>query len=143
MSDWFYIGVDIVRVLVERNQSLFANAKRRFPYADITRQMLPRADLILCRDCLVHLSFDDIRLALRNFHRSGATYLPTTNFGPHRINEAIATGDWRPLNFQAEPFNFPPPLRRLVEGCAEMNSAYADKSLSLWRLQGHSRLYLK
>ena len=130
-----YLGVDIVAAVVERNQAAFANPRRQFQHADIARQVLPRADLILCRDCLVHLSFADMRQALRNFVRSGSTYLLTTNFAPHRTNADISTGDWRPLNFLAEPFNFPAPLHRLIEGCTEMNAIYTDKSLSLWRLE--------
>ena len=51
-----------------------------------------------------------------------------------------AAFDWRPLNFQAEPFNFPLPLRSLLEGCTEMNSRYADKSLSLWRFRDIEQL---
>ena len=135
-----YLGVDIVAAIVERNQRSFAHGqKRRFIHADITRQVLPRADLILCRDCLVHLAFEEILQALRHFRHSGATYLLTTNFGSHRTNATIATGDWRPLNFETQPFGFPPPLRRLVEGCTEMGSIYADKSLSLWRFADLAR----
>ena len=37
--------------------------------ADITRDPLPRADAILCRDCLVHLSFANIAAAVDQFQR--------------------------------------------------------------------------
>jgi glycosyltransferase involved in cell wall biosynthesis len=130
-----YVGVDIVPAIVERNQALFGAANRSFVVADVTRQVLPHADLILCRDCLVHFSFEDIWLALGNFVRSGTAYLLATNFGVQRANAAIDTGDWRPLNFLAEPFRFPPPVRALIEGCTEMGGCYADKGLSLWRLK--------
>jgi glycosyltransferase involved in cell wall biosynthesis len=129
-----YLGVDIVGALVERNLALCANARRSFRQADLTSDILPHADLIFCRDALVHMSFDGIRRALKNFVASGATFLLTTNFGPHRRNAEIVTGDWRPLNFEAPPFDFPAPIRRLIEDCTEMGGIYADKSLSLWRL---------
>ncbi len=46
------IGVDIVPA-VERARA----AGGDFCLADITREPLPRAQAILCRDCLIHLSF--------------------------------------------------------------------------------------
>ena len=42
--------------------------------------------MILCRDCLVHLTFDDARAALQNLRRSGSKYLLTTTFtDPHPV----------------------------------------------------------
>ena len=128
-----YIGADIVSPLVERNRDLHGNEKVEFLVADITRDPLPRADAILCRDCLVHLSFANITRALRNFSESGSTYLLTTTFPEHRGNTDIEDGDWRLLNFQEPPFDYPEPLRLINEQCTEMEGAYDDKSLALWR----------
>src|SRR5262249_51841119 len=52
----------------------------RFLVADIPRDALPAADLILCRDCLVHLSFENILRAISRFRASGAEWLLTTTF---------------------------------------------------------------
>lgn len=123
-----YTGADVVAELIERNQRLYGGEGRRFVTADLTRDALPRADLILCRECLVHLSFRDARAVLRNFRRSGSTYLLVTTHAKVRENEEIATGDWRPLNLQLPPLNFPPPLRLLVE------DEELGKCLGLWRL---------
>jgi hypothetical protein len=101
---------------------------------DVTQNFLPRCDLILCRDFLVHLSLAEIFSALRRFHQSGAKYLLTTTFPNTQINADIQTGDWRTLNFQAAPFNFPAPLHLLNERCTENNGKYADKSLGLWKI---------
>jgi hypothetical protein len=62
-----YIGVDIVGELIERNQRIYKGDGIHFAVADLTRDPLPQADLILCRDCLVHLSFENIRRVLKNF----------------------------------------------------------------------------
>jgi glycosyltransferase involved in cell wall biosynthesis len=129
-----YIGIDIVPELVARNQRTFSGNKRRFIRANIIHDDLPRTDVIFCRDCLVHLSFHDIQHTLQNFKRSGATYVLTTSFPKLTANVDIVTGDWRPLNLQLKPFNFPMPLRMMVEGCTEAGGRYADKSLALWRL---------
>lgn len=52
-----YVGADIVAVIVDRNAARYASPKRRFVRLDLTRDPLPPADVVLCRDCLVHLSF--------------------------------------------------------------------------------------
>jgi hypothetical protein len=127
-----YTGADIVGELIERNQR-YAKAGVRFQQLDLLGDRLPQVDLVLCRDCLVHFSFDHVRQALRNLRASGSTYLLTTTF-PHVVNNHdIRTGDWRALNLEAAPLHFPPPLRLLVEGCTE-HASYTDKSLGLWRL---------
>jgi hypothetical protein len=132
LSDVMYIGVDVVRSLVERNELGHGGTRRQFIVSDIVTDPLPEADLILCRDCLVHLSYREIGEALRNFRRSGAAYLLTTTFTEVDENRDITTGDWRPLNMCKPPFNFPEPTELIVENCKEAEGAYADKSLGLW-----------
>ena len=63
-------------------------------HLDITRDRLPRVDLILCRDVLPHLSFADIARAVDNFKRSGATWLLTNTFVDRPRNDDIPTGAW-------------------------------------------------
>ncbi|HJY33225.1 MAG TPA: class I SAM-dependent methyltransferase, partial [Vicinamibacterales bacterium] len=57
-----YTGADIVAAIVEANERRFggAGSGRRFVRLDLTRDPLPQADVVLCRDCLVHLSFENI-----------------------------------------------------------------------------------
>src|SRR5439155_3125750 len=62
-----YVGVDVVAELIERNRRLYAGNARRFLTLDMTLEPLPRADLVFCRDGLVHLSFADIFKALAQF----------------------------------------------------------------------------
>jgi hypothetical protein len=88
----------------------------------------------LSRDCLVHFSNADIIRALRNFKASGAKYLLMTTFTNKRVNTDVMNGDWRPLNFQLEPFNLPVPLVLINEKCTEGGGTYSDKSLGLWSL---------
>jgi hypothetical protein len=109
-----YIGADIVPELIESDDLLYGSLNRSFIVADITRDGLPKADLILCRECFVHLSYRFIRAALANFQKSGAGYLLTTTY-PGETNHDILTGQWRPLNLEASPFNFPSPLEVIEE----------------------------
>jgi hypothetical protein len=127
-----YVGVDIVPQVVGQNRSRYESQIKKFYALDITKDFLPQCDLILCRDCLVHLSFSDIFAALRNLRDSGAKYLLTTTFPKRRENTDIRTGDWRTLNFQLPPFNFPPPRQLINERCTEANGKFTDKSLGLW-----------
>lgn len=129
-----YIGVDVVGQIIARNQREHGGGNRTFLLADLTRDPLPRADLILSRDCLVHFSFADIHAALENFRRSGAQFLLTTTFLDRTRNTNIRTGGWRVLNLQAPPFDFPPPLAMIDERCTHTDGIYRDKRLALWPL---------
>jgi len=130
-----YTGGELLEELVEQNRRLHGGPDRIFAQLDLTASNLPTADLLLCRDCLVHLSFADIDKALRNIRRSSLAYLLTTTFPAESVNADIVTGDWRPLNLQAAPFNLPTPVELINEGCTEGDGAFADKSLGLWRIR--------
>lgn len=133
-----YIGGDIVPALVEKNNKLFGNEKRSFRAVDITCDTLPKVDAIFCRDCLVHLPLFDIQAALENFKKSGATWLLTTTFTARKTNPDITAGQWRPINLQVPPFNWPAPERVIDEKCTEITAdggTYEDKVIGVWRLR--------
>jgi hypothetical protein len=127
-------GVDVVPELRERNVQRHSAPGREFLTADITRDPLPKADLILCRDCLGHFPTMEICRTLRNFQRSGAQWLLMTTFTRIRPYRDLPVGGWQTVNFQIPPFNLPEPSRLVVEHCSEGGGAYADKSLGLWHL---------
>jgi hypothetical protein len=130
-----YIGADIVEELMRRNQKLFSTPLRRFIVCDITKGPVPIVDLVLCRDLLVHLSYQDAFAALRNMRLSGSKYLLTTTFTERSHNFDIpTTGKWRPLNLKLAPFKFGEPLLLVNEKCTEGDGAWSDKSLGLWRI---------
>lgn len=129
-----YIGADIVPELIADNEEKYANAQRRFTTLDITSDSLPEADLLFCRDCLVHLSFADIHQALANIRSHNISYLFTTTFLLCQTNEDITTGDWRPLNLETDPFNLPEPTLIISEQCTEGEGLYQDKSMALWEV---------
>ena len=129
-----YVGVDIVPDLIREVRRRHGAPGRRFLVADMVRDRLPRADLILCRDGLVHLSDADVSAALANFKRSGATWLLTNTFAGRAANPPITTGEWRPLDLAAPPFSLPAPIRMIDEHCEGFDGAYRDKRLALWRL---------
>lgn len=128
-----YIGIEIVPELIENLQEREGVLKRRtYAVADLTADVLPRADAILCRDCLVHLSFANVMRALAIMKASEARFLLTTTFTGLAVNRDCDDGDWRPLNFERPPFSWPPPLEVLDERCSEAGGAYTDKALGIW-----------
>jgi glycosyltransferase involved in cell wall biosynthesis len=129
-----YIGVDIVEAVIKKNQIELGSDKSLFFCMNLTDSLLPKVDLILSRDCLVHLSYADALKAVDNFKRSGAKYLLTTTFTKRTENEDLGKDFWRPLNLQLPPFNFPLTVRVINEECTEGNGLYTDKSLGLWLL---------
>ncbi len=138
-----YLGVDIVPDLIARNRERYARPGRDFQTADITTAALPRMDLILCRDCLVHLSLGLALKAIRNFQASRATYLLITTFPATTKNAEleVVSGKWRPLNMELPPFSFPPPLRLLSEKCTELAGSHVDKALGLWEVSALQRAW--
>lgn len=130
-----YTGADIVSELIEKNRQRFAASNRKFEHLNLIEGPLPKMDLIFVRDCFVHFSFEHIRGALKTCIASGSTYLLTTTFVSRTSNADIATGNWRPLNLQKAPFNFPAPLILIDEQSKESDGAFSDKHMGLWRLE--------
>ncbi len=128
-----YLGADVVAPLIEANKQ-YEQPGRSFTLLDLLNDPLPCRDVLLVRDCLVHFSYADIGRALRNMLASGSRYLLTSTFPARPANKDIQTGQWRALNLQLAPFEFPAPLQLLNEGCTEDKGKHADKSLGLWEL---------
>ncbi len=104
-----YLGVDIVRTVMDENQRLYGSDRRRFLTLDAVTDQLPRADLVLCREVLFHLSLADGRSLLDNIKRSGAKYAMITSDTATSFNADIKTGDFRILNLLKRPFHLPGP----------------------------------
>jgi hypothetical protein len=129
-----YIGGDIVEGVIMENNRKYKDANRRFEVLNVITDNLPECDLLLCRDCFVHLSNEKVVEALGNIKRQKIKYLLTTSFPATKHNKDILTGDWRPLNLELLPFNLIP-LDLFNEGCTEIEERdYSDKSLLLIKL---------
>ena len=129
-----YIGGDIVKPLIKYNQSEYGDKDTTFIHLDLTKNTLPKVDLLFCRDCLFHLSYQDIAQVLENFLSSQIPYLMTTsNVAPHgpRIdNSNIMTGGFRLIDLFSEPFSLS--QKDVLENIADhMVSEHAERSLIL------------
>jgi hypothetical protein len=129
-----YIGADIVQDLIDRNNQTHRRSGRQFIRLDLLEDALPEADLLLCRDCLVHLDFERIERFIANLKRSSIPLLLTTTHLKHGENADKLTGQHRFLNLQKPPFNWPEPLELIAE---DVVSAKRDsgKALALWRVE--------
>ena len=125
-----YIGGDIATSLIDANRERYGSAVREFLVIDLCTDSLPPADMLLCRDALVHFSFADIWRVLENVRSGDIGLFATTTFLATRVNSNQPTGrGWRHLNLRAPPFNLPEPLRVVVD-----NHNRADQRLCVWKV---------
>lgn len=129
-----YFGADIVEELIDKNNKKYKQKNISFIAMDIVKDKIPTVDLIMVRDCFVHLPTSDIMKALNNIKSSGSKYLLTTNFfwKSMPLNKDIEVGGWRRIDFTSSPFNFKYPENIIIEGNIQSNDR--DKTLSLWRI---------
>lgn len=127
-----YHGGDIVDDVIKANSKKYGRVGIKFSTIDIVNDSLPKMDLVMVRDCLVHLTTEEVFKALKNIKDSGSKYLLTTNFTwKHMSNNAeIKTGEWRRINLEESPYNFKHPQEILIEG--NIQSHDRDKTMSLW-----------
>ncbi|HJW40266.1 MAG TPA: class I SAM-dependent methyltransferase [Rhizomicrobium sp.] len=67
-----YTGIDIVPSVIEANKTRYPD--RTFFCLDATVDAMPRADMVICREVLFHLSFADGRKVIENLKCSGTRY---------------------------------------------------------------------
>ena len=123
-----YVGLDIVSDLIARNAERYGSDRVSFVCGDLSADTLPAADLVLCRDCFIHLPTRMIRAALRNVRASGARYLLLSNSPGAPSYHDIPLGSFRPVDFTRPPFSFPEPVRVINE------SASGDRQMCLWEI---------
>lgn len=137
-----YTGGDIVDNLINDNQNKFRNTDLghlKFQSFDIRKDTFPAVDLWFCRDCMFHLTNDDIKETLINFAKSDVKYIMTTT---HLFDSAdydgtpfVLSGNkelpqigFRLLNLFAKPYNFPQPLYR----CDDTFSFHPRREMCVW-----------
>jgi hypothetical protein len=125
-----YIGCDIVPILVQNTRIRYGRPDREFRTVDLCHDPLPQADLLMCRDCLMHLSEEMIFRALANIVRSDIKYLLTSTY-PDGKNRSIRNGDWFTVNLCAPPYNLPPPLRAVDDWVPPFDRRH----LALWEIE--------
>lgn len=137
-----YVGIDIIPDVLDRARDKAQDlglGNAEFRVGDIVTEVFEPVDVILCRDCLVHLTFEMIDAALANFRASGSRYLLTTHFidlgddyvSP-KLNMEIPVGRWRPLSLTLAPIDLAPPVATLEE--VSFTAGGRGKTLALFDL---------
>ena len=144
-----YKGVDVVKDLVDSNNYKYLSKKVSFDCCDIVESFDyngKKFDMILCRDALVHLTFDNVKKVLENFKKSGIKYLLMTHMCDCPTNiefleniENSKIDIWHPINFTINPFNMDKPIDVIMDNAESydlpmINYIGTDKSLSLWKI---------
>ncbi len=103
-----YCGFDIVDSVIERNKATFGSDSIHFAVADICSDELQPCDFLFVRDCLFHLSFEDVDRFLKNIAGLDYKFLLTNTHLPGEgfENSDILTGDFRLIDLYRAPFNF-------------------------------------
>ena len=101
-----YVGVDIVKPLIVRNDTYYSNRKINFFCDDITvnlaRYNVP--DLLVMRDFLFHIPFSDIDSVFQSVKIMNPKFFAVTNHPECNVNTDIIPGGFRELNLSLEPF---------------------------------------
>lgn len=101
-----YTGFDVVRSVIERNRHRFGSENIQFHEMPQNVSELPKADLYIIKDVLIHLSTTEARqLASSACDRSRfALFVNNTIAGGGVYNSEIATGQFRPVDVSRPPF---------------------------------------
>lgn len=126
-----YTGIDIVSPLIDSNNKKYGSNKVSFQCLSVIEDEIPTSDLIICKDVLFHLSYEDALKTIGNIRNSGVKYLISTTFSDfHNID--IKSGHWRPINLLTEPFLLGEPYQ-YWDNIEERNDHYSIKSIGVWK----------
>jgi thiol-disulfide isomerase/thioredoxin len=106
-----YYGFDIAdQSIINANKnldSLKTYHTIKIQQGSITDTQFPKADMILCRDTLQHLSYNSISKTLHNFAKT-KSIIVLGGYLNNSSNHNIKDGDYFSINYTSEPFNMIP-----------------------------------
>lgn len=97
-----YTGVDIVPELIAAHRERHPWAT--FLHANAVEDPLPAADLVIVRDCLIHLRLADVRRLLRNLCRQEWRHLLVSTYPAATNDDRLDRWHFHPINLEAAPF---------------------------------------
>lgn len=102
-----YVGIDVVKMVIDRNQKLYSNDSIQFIHGDVLTIDLPQADLVICKDVFQHLSNKDILTLLDKMkqfqHCLVTNFVDPITFSAE--NTEIETGAFHNIDLSNPPFN--------------------------------------
>ncbi|WP_296324387.1 class I SAM-dependent methyltransferase [Winogradskyella sp.] len=107
-----YIAIDIVKPLIERNRSLFEADNLEFLCLNIAKDQLPKADCVILRQVLQHLSNAEIKAIVDKLYNYKyiilTEHIPNGNFIPNKdkiASQGIRLKQNSGVDLLVEPFN--------------------------------------
>ncbi|WP_132705096.1 class I SAM-dependent methyltransferase [Winogradskyella wandonensis] len=108
-----YFAIDIVDELIQRNKQLFKAENLEFHCLDISKDSLPKADCVILRQVLQHLSNSEIQDILKKLSDYKyiilTEHIPIGDFIPNKdkiASQGIRLKQHSGVDILAEPFNF-------------------------------------
>ena len=128
-----YIGCDVVEEMIEDNSKLYESDNIKFIVKSLIDDDLPKADIIIVRDLLVHLDTSDILKCLANIKRNNFKYIAITNYPTLKSQhkDKLLGDKWRPINLSKEPFSLTDPDYNL-DDTSTIQDHDKEKYLSVW-----------
>jgi 2-polyprenyl-3-methyl-5-hydroxy-6-metoxy-1,4-benzoquinol methylase len=124
-----YVGCDIAKIVVEENRKKYQNELVGFQHLNACEQPVPAGDVVICREVLFHLSFEDIARVIENVRSSSsAKYFLTTLDRSIWFNSNITSGDFRNINLLIRPFRLPEPIMTIAD-----DGIRPGRVLAVWR----------
>lgn len=109
----YYYAIDIVESLIERNKNLFKAEHLEFQCLDISKDDLPKADCVILRQVLQHLSNTEIKFILNKLSDYKyiilTEHIPQGNFTPNRdkiASQGIRLKEKSGVDILKSPFDF-------------------------------------
>lgn len=133
-----YCGYDINDLVIKRNKE--NNLGLSFFEFDLVNEILPKADLIICRDCLFHLSNDFVYRAIKNFRDSGSIYLLATEHRWLKTNTELTKEEleheagFKFVNLEIRPFDLGVPIEIHNEEVWYEREGGHNRQMSLWKI---------
>lgn len=123
-----YIAVDIVEELVERNKSLFRAHHLEFHCLDISKDELPKADCVILRQVLQHLSNKEIKGIVEKLSKYKyiilTEHIPNGEFIP---NKDIISGQGIRLKYNSGVAVLKAPFNLKVKQATILDEAILEK----------------
>lgn len=105
--DWSgieYCGIDVSSVVLQATRT-FSAPNIRFQEMNGIEGDLPSADLLICKDVVQHWSNADVQKLFPKLNGFRLALITNAFHPAITENQDIATGDFRPLNLLARPFD--------------------------------------
>lgn len=105
-----YLGIDAAEIVIKRNQSRFGSSKIKFAQSDLMTDELPSADLLICKDVLMHLPNNGVFKFLLQLHKFKYCILihDVGSISDRLNNKDTVIGGFRHLDLTCSPFFLKP-----------------------------------